>query len=224
MLTVLVNILIASSGRMAIGLFGGVLLTADYAILARAAAIPIVAHQIILVAKFRDLYTLPDKKMEKIMLLILSMVLSAVIGMWVASPILGWVLGAAFVKTLNVHALPAFWILAQAILWSAISLNDTVNARHQTIRKVLPWCIGFIAISIPIAVVLIQLIGVSLAHFVYVHGMLMLFFYFIQVYAMYQTGIRLYRVWALAGGSFLALIIFMSSLHLASFDLAFIKM
>ena len=213
MLTILVNILVASSGRMAIGILGGVLLTADYAILARAAAVPIVAHQIILVAKFRDLYALPSDKMEKIMLLILSMVLSVVVILWLTSPLISWILGAAFANALKTHSLSGFLILAQAILWSAISLNDTVNARQQTIKKVLPWCGLFIVISIPIAMLWINFIGISLAHFVYVHGALMLLFYLVQVYAMYRAGIRLLKVWTLAAGSFVALIICMCFLH-----------
>ncbi len=213
MIATLVSIAAATSGRLVIGFLGGVLLTADYAILARAAALPIVAHQVVMVAKFRHLYTLPDKEMERVVVVILGFVTLSVIGLWIASPVLGWMLGHAFVKAFQSYPLPALWILSQSILWSGISLNDTVNTRQQAMGKVLPWCVAFLVISIPVAMALIQYVGVSLAHFVYIHGMLMLLFYLTQVLAMYRAGIRLLRAWSVAVCSYLALIALMSLVY-----------
>jgi len=213
MIATLVAIAATTSGRLLIGYLGGALLTADYAILARAAALPIVAHQVVLVAKFRHLYALPDKEMERVIVFILGMVALSVVGLWIASPALGWMLGPAFVRAFHSYPLPALWILSQAILWSGISLNDTVNARQQAMGKVLPWCIVFLVISIPVAMALIQYVGVSLAHFVYIHGILMLLFYLTQVFAMYRAGIRLLRAWSVAVCSYLALITLMSMLY-----------
>lgn len=213
MIATLVTIAATTSGRLVVGYLGGALLTADYAILARAATLPIVAHQVAMVAKFRHLYTLPDKEMERVVVLILGMVALSVVGLWIASPVLGWMLGPAFVKAFHSYPLPALWILSQAILWSGISLNDTVNARLQAMGKVLPWSIVFLVISVPVAMALIQYVGVSLAHFVYIHGILMLLFYLTQILAMYSAGIRLLRAWSLAVGSYLALIALMSLLY-----------
>ncbi|CAN5833350.1 hypothetical protein BH11PSE12_BH11PSE12_00330 [soil metagenome] len=198
MIGAMVTIAATTSGRLVIGYVGGVLLTADYAILARAAALPIVAHQVILVAKFRQLYVLPDIEMEKIILLILSLVALSVIGFWALIPYIGWMLGAVFVKVYSANTLIAILILAQTILWSGISLNDTVNTRQQTMLKVLPWSILALLLSIPVAIFLIRVVGITLLHFVYIHGLVMFLFYLVQVLAMYFAGIRLWRPWAFA--------------------------
>ncbi|MDO8651871.1 MAG: hypothetical protein Q7R66_06765 [Undibacterium sp.] len=205
MLGALVTIAATTSGRLVIGYLGGALLTADYAILARAAALPIVAHQIILVAKFRHLYKLPDREMERVMLVIIGCVSCSVIGLWIVSPMMGWMLGPAFFKAFHSYTLPAILILSQSILWSAISLNDTVNTRKQTMGKILPWSILFLLASMPLAMYLIRNIGVSLAHFVYVHSVVMLLFYLVQACGMYVAGIRLWRSWLCASGSFVLL-------------------
>lgn len=213
MLGAMVTIAATTSGRLVIGYLGGPLLTADYAILARAAALPIVAHQIVLVAKFRHLYTLQDKEMERVISFILSMVALSVVGLWVVSPFFSWMLGPAFAKAFQSYTLPALWILSQSILWSGISLNDTINARKQAMHKVLPWSVIFLIISIPISIVLIRYVGVTLAHFVYIHGVLMLLFYLTQIWAMYRAGIRLLQAWTFSVCAYLILITLASLMY-----------
>lgn len=210
MVATLVTVAATTSGRLVIGYLGGVLLTADYAILARAAALPIVAHQVVMVAKFRHLFMLPDREMERVVFFVIVMVALSVVVLWMVSPFLGWMLGPAFVKAFHRHPLPAIWILSQSILWSGIALHDTINTRHQTMSNVLPWSITFLFFSMPVAIVLIQYVGVTLAHFVYIHGTLMLLFYLTQIFAMYRVGIRLLRVWAFAVVSYLALVMLAS--------------
>lgn len=213
MIATVVTTVMVASGRLVIGFFGGALLTADYAILARVAILPMVVHQIIIVSKFRHLFTLPDKEMERVMVYIVGMVVLAAIVFGLLFPVLGWVFGSVFVRTFDAYPLPTFWILAQTILWSAISHNDMVNTRQQTTSKILPWSISFLIISIPATLLLIQYIGISLAHFVYVHGLLMLLFYINQVHAMYRIGIRLVRVWILAISSYISLIMVITLLY-----------
>ncbi|MEC5162241.1 hypothetical protein ACFDR9_001738 [Janthinobacterium sp. CG_23.3] len=205
MLGALVTIAATTSGRLLIAYLGGALLTADYAVLARAAALPIIAHQVVLVAKFRKLYELPDREMEKVVLLILSLVTASVLVFWSLSPYLGWMLGGAFVRTFSTHSAAAVPILVQAILWSAISLNDTVNIRQQTMLKVLPASALALLLAVPAAVVLVQFLGVSLLRFVYVHGAVMLLFYLAQVGAMVGSGIRLWRPWGFAVAAYVLL-------------------
>ena len=206
MMAALVTVAVTISGRLAIGYLGGPLLTADYAALARVTALPIVAHQIIMVAKFRYFFTLQDKEVEGIMLTMLSCVALLVVGLWVCFPLLGGLFGQAFKKTFMAESLPALWLLAQSILWSAIALHDTINTRHQTINKVLAWSVAYIIISIPLAFLVIQVIGVSLANFVYVHGIFMLLYYITQIISMYRAGIRLIRPWTFSLLAYIGLV------------------
>lgn len=202
MVASVVTVAATTSGRLMIGYLGGVVLTADYSVLARIAALPIIAHQIVMVAKFRHLFTLPDRDMERAVSTIIGLVAfaAAIFGLIFNS--LGWLFGPAFVKVFDGNALSAYLILGQSILWSGIALHDLVNTRYQTMRKVLPWSIGCLMLSVPAAVFVIQFWGVSLAHFVYVHGVLMLLFYLNQIVAMYRVGIRLVRAWSIAVGGY----------------------
>jgi O-antigen/teichoic acid export membrane protein len=213
MIAGLVTVAATTSGRLVIGYLGGALLTADYAILARAAALPMVAHQVVMVAKFRHMFTLSDNEIEKMLVLIFGIVALSVVAFGSLFPVFGWIFGPVFVKTFNDYPLPTLWILAQSVLWSAIAVHDLINARHHSTREVLPWSIGFLLVSAPVAIVLINYIGVSLEHFVYVHGLWMLLFYLNQIQAMYRAGIRLMRAWALAVGSYVSLITLASLLY-----------
>ena len=213
MITTFVTVAVTVSGRLAIGYLGGPLLTADYAALARVAALPIIAHQIMVVAKFRHLFTLPDKQMQQTITSIIAMVASSVVVIWAAIPIFGWVFGAAFTKAFHTYTLPALWILSQSVLWSGISLHDVINTRNQTIAKVLPWSVLFLIISALIALFVVQIIGITLANFVYIHGIFMLFFYIAQIIAMHKAGVRLVKAWTFGVLSYITLIVMFSLLY-----------
>lgn len=213
MIASLVTVAATTSGRLVIGYLGGALLTADYAILARAAALPIVAHQIVVVAKFRHLFTLPNREMEQVVVLIIGMVVLSVVGLWIVSPVLGWILGPAFAKALQRYPLPALWILSQSILWSGIALHDMINTRHQTMGKVLPWSTSFLVVLALVAIAVIKYVGVTLPHFVYVHGVFMLLFYIAQIFVMYKAGIRLLRAWSFTVFSYIALVVLASLMY-----------
>lgn len=206
MIATLVTVAVTTSGRLAIGYLGGVLMTADYAILARVAALPIVAHQIMVVAKFRHIFTLSDVEVEIIIIKIVAMVVFCVVGLWIFAPYVGYFIGGVFVEAFNGNKLPAVWILAQSILWSAIALHDSINTRCQTMNKVLPWSTLSLILLTPCAFLLIQSVGLSLAHFVYIHGLVMLMFYLIQAFVMYRAGIRLLKVWFFSVFSYLTIV------------------
>lgn len=198
MVSSVVTVAATTSGRLMVGYLGGVVLAADYSVLARISALPIIAHQIVMVAKFRNLFTLPDRDMERAVSNIIGLVALAAAIFGLSFNSLGWFFGAAFLRVFDENPLPAYWILGQSILWSGIALHDLVNTRYQTMYKVLPWSIFCLILSVPAAVVIINIWGISLANFVYVHGLLMLLFYLNQIASMRRAGIRLVRAWSIA--------------------------
>lgn len=195
MLGGLVSLLATTSGRLGMGLLASPELTAVYAVMVRAGALPIVAHQLILIAKFRNLFAQPDQAVERAVLQIVLLVAASVLGFFVLSPWLGFVLGSAFVSAFSQHKSAGMLIASQAVLWSAIALNDLVIARHQLMHKVLRYSVGFLALALVLGWLALAWFGLSLEKFVLIHSCVMLSFYVAQSWIMNVLGLQLVRVW-----------------------------
>ena len=206
MLGSMVSVLATTSGRLGMGLLGGPVVAADYAVLARAAALPVLAHQLILIARFRHLFTQPHDEVERASQQVVAMVAISAFAFVLVSPWLGMMLGPAFADAWASHHLAGKWIVTQAVLWSAIALNDLVISRHQVMGRVLPVTASSIVVTMGIAWFALHHLGASLEHFVYAHGAVMLLFYLVQSAAMAAHGVRLSKVWRMAVGSYLLLI------------------
>jgi hypothetical protein len=180
--------------------------TADYAVLSRAAALPIVAHQLFMIASFRNLFTLPDDAVVRACMRIVALVAASALGFALLSPWCGRLLGPAFVSAFARFRVPALCILVQSVLWSAIALNDLVIARKQVMPRILPASIGFLALALGIGWAVLHGVGPTLPNFVYAHAVVMFLFYVVQSSAMRANGIRLERLWFTAAGGYLALI------------------
>lgn len=208
MLGALLSFLATTSGRIGIGFLAAVELMAEYAILFRATAVPIVAHQIILVAGFRKIFELPEQELERKLPIIVGAVTLCVIAFWMASTWLGFLLGPAFSKTFSANQDVGLLILVQCILWSAISINDLVNARKQIAIFSVRASVVYFVIALPLAWWVLSRGDITLQKFVPIHSLVMVFYFLTQVAVMWQHGIRLIRTWSLALGGFVGLSIF----------------
>ena len=132
MAATLLALLATTSGRLGIGLLSTPEMMADYAILFRATALPIVAHQVIVVARFRQIFELPAHELERRLPMVVGLVTASVVLFWLLSSVADVLLGPAFVSAFSRHRAVGLLILSQCVLWSAIALNDLVNARSQT--------------------------------------------------------------------------------------------
>lgn len=195
MLGGLVSLLATTSGRLGMGLMAGPVLTADYAVMARAAALPILAHQLILIAKFRNLFAEPDDYVARATLHIVLLVGASVIGFIVFCPWLGSLMGPAFLRAFELHRVACFWISAQAVLWSAIALNDLIIARHQVMSKVLPYSVSFLVVALLVGWYWLSSTELTLERFVVAHSAVMLSFYLAQSWIMNGLGLQLRRTW-----------------------------
>jgi hypothetical protein len=206
MLGAFVAMAVTSSGRFGIGLLGGPLVMADYAVLARAAALPIAAHQLLLLARFRDVFLLDPVELERSVAKIVLIVAALAFVLWPLSTWFSWTLGPAFARSYAQHRIPALWILGQSILWSGIALNDLVVARYQVAGRVLRWTSPALVSLGIVGWGLLTRTGVTLAVFAYVHGTIMLVFFVVQAAAMHVAGIRLLRGWSAAVASYVVFI------------------
>lgn len=201
----LLALLATTSGRLGIGLLSTPEITADYAVLFRATALPIVAHQVIIVARFRQLFELPMPKLERRLPVVVGLVGANVVVFWLLSGMAGVLLGPAFESAFAQHRSEGLLILSQCILWSAIALNDMINTRAQSAGKVARGLALYFALVLPLAWWFLSSQPVTLSLFVPVHSAVMAGYFLTQIFMMWRFGVRLLRTWALTLGSFVFL-------------------
>jgi hypothetical protein len=206
MLTGFVAIAVASSGRLGIGWLADPVTTATYAVLSRGAALPIVAHQLVLVARFRTVFHAEAGELRATLVTVLGFVAAGAGAFWALCPSLGWVLGAAFSTAARNHRIDLLWLSAQTILWSAIALNDLLNTRYGKAGAVLGWSLPALIALVSAGALVIVHIGASVGTFIRVHGLVMLLFYAVQVVAMMRNGLRFRVVWGFAAGAYVVLV------------------
>jgi O-antigen/teichoic acid export membrane protein len=205
MAVTLLALLATTSGRLGIGLLSTPENTADYAVLFRATALPIVAHQVIMVAGFRQIFELPMSEIERRLPVVVGLVGACVVAFWLLSGVAGALLGPAFVSAFARHRVEGLLILSQCILWSAIALNDLVSTRSQSAGAVARGSALYFAVVLPLAWWFLSSRPVTLSLFVPVHSAVMTGYFLVQVVVMWRCGIRLLRTWGLTLAGFLGL-------------------
>lgn len=205
MSTALLALLATTSGRIGVGLLSTPELMSDYAVLFRVTALPIVAHQLIIVARFRQIFELPVRDLELRLPIVVGLVTVCVVAFWLLSDIATWLLGAAFESAFGKNHSVGLLILTQCILWSAIALNDLVNTRAQTAGIVARASGVYFLVALPLAWWLLSSQRVTLSLFVPVHSAVMAGYFLTQTIVMWRCGVRLVRTWSLTLGCFVSL-------------------
>jgi hypothetical protein len=197
--------LAVSLGRIGVGLYSAPEVTADYGALFRATAVPIVAHQIVLVARFRQVFEWPIERVQRALPWIVACVAACVLAFWAASPFASLLFGPAFARAFEQHRVVGLLVLNQCILWSAIALNDLVNTRMQTAAAVARASAGYFLLALPLAAMVLGRGAAGLLSLVMVHSCLMFGYYAVQSLAMWRRGIVLTQTWLVAAASFVVL-------------------
>lgn len=205
MAVTLLAMLATTSGRFGIGLLSTPEMTAEYAVLFRATALPIVAHQVIIVARFRQIFELPTSELERRLPMVVGLVGASVVLFWLLSDVAGVLLGPAFVSAFARHHTEGLLILSQCILWSAIALNDLINTRSQSAGMVARGSTLYFALVLPLAWWFLSSRPVTLSLFVPIHSAVMAGYFLTQAVVMWHCGIKLLRTWGLTLGGFLSL-------------------
>jgi O-antigen/teichoic acid export membrane protein len=204
MAATLLALLATTSGRLGIGLLSTPEMMADYAILFRATALSIVAHQVIVVARFKQIFELPVQELERRLPMVVGFVVASVVLFWLLSSFVDVLLGPAFVSAFSRYRTEGLLILAQCILWSAIALNDLVNSRSQTAGRVARGSVLYFALVLPLAWWFLSSRPVTLSLFVPVHSVVMVGYFLTQALVMLHCGIRLVRTWVFTLVGFVA--------------------
>ena len=208
MISTAFTVMATTSDRFCIGLITSPSVTAEYAVLARGAAAPIVMHQLISIAKFRDLFAVEAGRLDGLISKILLMVAGAGVIFLIAYPLAGWLLGHAFVDAFDHHRAAAICILGSQILWSGIALNDLVFTRNQIMKQVLPWTGASLLLAYPLGYAALAWWGVSLSHFAILYVGLMAAYFLCQCGVMFRRGIRHPRSLAVVAASVSAFLVY----------------
>lgn len=201
----LLSFLAVTSGRLGIGLLTTPEVTAEYAILFRGMAIPMVAHQIITVYSFRRIFELPPSKLERRLLSISSLVIASVVTIWLLSGLASYLLGSAFSSTFLKYRSEGLLILTQCVMWSAIANNELLCNRWQVAGRAARPSILYFLLVLPLAWLFLSTRPVTLALFVPVHSIVMIGYFLIQIVMLARCSIKMWRMWGLSLGSFLLL-------------------
>jgi hypothetical protein len=203
MLGGLLAMLASTSGRLGIGLFGDAEMTGTFAALSRIAALPIVAHQLAVVARFKNIYSIGLPQLEQLVTQVGRFVALSVGITLVVLPLASPFLGPAFHTAATEHPLAAGLLVAQVILWSGISLNDLIAARHEILSRVLPWSGSALAVAVSVAAWSLTSHDMTVDRFAVWHTAVMFVLFAAQTVALGGLGVRFDRFWALCMLAFL---------------------
>jgi O-antigen/teichoic acid export membrane protein len=208
--TGVLSTLLGALGRVTIGVFGSDLAVANYAILFRATAVALVAHQLLIIGLFRSLYVWEVGMLQqRSPLIVLGVSAAVVIFQLLAGP-MGWMLGPAFAKAWEQYWLVGSLILVQTLLWSGIAVNDLLTARFGIAVTAARWGGWVLLVGVPVflAIVLPQDAGDTLATLrgtVLAHFALLIAYYLVQCAVISRNGHNFGRLWGLTLTSVLIL-------------------
>jgi hypothetical protein len=188
-------------GRLAVGSLTSPEVTAEYGALFRATAIPIVVHQVMMVARFRQVFEWPIERVQRTFPWIIGMIILSVMLFWVVSDHLASLFGQAFARAFEHHRTVGLLVLTQCIPWSAIALNDLAATRAQVAGVVARAATLYFAIALPAAAITLIAGGAGLLGIVATHSALMLGYFAVQSLSLHRAGVGLAATWWLAGGA-----------------------
>ena len=210
--TAILSICVSTAGRAILGTVSPGEAVGLYAVLYRATALPLVAHQILIIAQFRQAFSWDEAKAGQLLALIVVAVAASALALWLMLPLLGWLLGQRFFETFGQHGAATGIILAQTVLWSAIAMNDLLSSRLKLAGTVAIRTALFLALTGPGLLAWLDRLPVGvdpaamLNRFVVGYAALMLGFYLVQCGAMYHKGARFPALWGVSIASFAGLI------------------
>lgn len=202
MFTSILTVVLISSGRMLLGQVFGVEIVGVYSVLYRCTILALVAHQILTIGLFRNIFAWPVGVLRARVPVIVYGVTAMVWGFWLIEPHLGWVFGDRFIAAFSIYRAEGLFLLVQTILWSAIALNDLLNSRLQIAGKVAcftsPFLVlGLVALGWWSHVTAGELMGNDvLLYFIRAHFTFMSGYFVTQCVAAYLQGQIFGRLWS----------------------------
>lgn len=212
MVASLLTLLVSSGGRLILGITSDPTAVGTYAVLFRATALPLIGHQILIVAFYRQLYVWDTNTLKRRAPLIPIGVSVFVVGFWVLSDSLGWMLGARFEDIFGRFRFVGLIILSQTILWSAISLNDLLNSRLQIASFVARFSLPLVVLGMAALTGSIIIYGSGSIHQTLLlisigQSMLMAGFYVAQCTAAIRKGHSFWHLWMSVIGCYSVIVV-----------------
>lgn len=206
MATVALSMLTASSGRLILGSVTDVATVGVYAILYRSTMLPLIGHQILMIALFRRLFTWEQEELKRRVAIVPACVTLGVLIFWMLSEQFGFLLGQSFVESYATYRVEAVVILGQTILWSAVAQNDLLIIRNQIAGHVARRMFFVLLVCLPGLAIVTHSVASSgmLRTFVLGYSVVIFLYYLIQCTVIARQGHRFILLWGTATAGFLA--------------------
>lgn len=202
MFTSILTVLISSSGRLVLGNTSGAEVVGVYAVIYRCTVLPLVGHQILIIGFFRQIFSWSEEVLRRRAAVIVVGVAAMALAFWALEPYFGWVLGERFVTIFERHRVEGLILLVQTVLWSAVALNDLINARLQIAGRVALVTGPFLVLGLGLlgwwTHGKAQVLGIEevMLNFVLGHMALMIGYYAVQCGVAWFLGHRFVRLWS----------------------------
>jgi O-antigen/teichoic acid export membrane protein len=202
----LLTVAVSTAGRLILGLTSATETVADYSVLYRVTALPIICHQIIITGLYSKIFSWKIDDLKKRLPLITLSVVGCIVVFWLAVDSFGWIFGERFQEVFRVYRVEGLILLSQTLLWSSIALNDLLNVRSQIAGTVTRW-VGqyFFLLAILFSWLFLassERATITLSVFIPAYAAIMLGYYLVQCCAMRANGLSMTRLWLLSGFCF----------------------
>jgi hypothetical protein len=202
----LVSVIITASGRLMMGIIATPQMAGEYAILSRASALPIVAHQLIVAARFRSIYKDRQVQAARVFMQVIGLVGVVGLVLVTAVPSVGYYLGNAFYRVALSNPFASSLLIAQSVLWSAIILNDMLCARNGIVGRIIFHGLGVVLLGFGLVLVAVHYVGLSLSIFVCCQSAIMLAYFGVQCVLMSRSNLPVRRFFVLTVSVFSLLV------------------
>jgi hypothetical protein len=190
----LVAVVAMLSGRFGAGALGGPETAGAFAALARIAALCIVVHQFIIIARYNDLYSLPVARLQRIGIFTNACVAACCVVLMVLTVLPLPLFGPTFAQSFAANREAAVWLFAQVVVWSCMSLNEMFALRCGMVARTAVLTAMSMAVMVGLAVAALH-DGAAVGDIARWHTLVMLAILAAQVLSLGESRVFFYRYW-----------------------------
>lgn len=192
-----------AAGRFGSGTIGGPEVAGTFASLARIASLCIVAHQFIVISRYKDLYASACPELQDIGLVANLWVTLSCLAMVFITAVIAPLLGPAYAKAAMLHPEAAVWLIAQVVIWSGTATNETLALRTGVVGRAALLSALCLTAMVGLAVVVLRGADPDVVAFARWHTAIMAILFVAQVVSLWAVKAFFTRYWVSVGCSFL---------------------
>jgi hypothetical protein len=203
----LVAVAATLSGRFGAGALGEPETAGAFAAIARIAALCIVVHQFVIIARYHDLYALPITKLQRIGIFTNACVAVCCVALMALTLLPLQLFGPTFAQSFAANREAAVWLVAQVVVWSCTSLNEMFVLRCGRVARTVVFAAVSMAAALGLAVAALNG-GAAVVDIARWHTLVLLAIFAAQVVGLGESRVFFYRYWVSVALAFLGVLAF----------------